>query len=241
MKSCITLIVVGLLLALALPGLAGDIACMPTGNPVAKGKVEFNYTHWDLWPAPHGPGPEEIGEVFVGVTDRLELDLATVHMRDGFPSGMGPGGPTGFTRNVTELNGYLRLIDESPKRPSLILGATNITGTHWLPSASTAPLGNDRISPFVVSSLNLHTPEHGAPSWGDPLVRAHAGWGAGYHEKRAFGGLQIVWTPKFGTAIQNYTGAPAYVAEYHPSCSWCVRFGTFYGRTFESVGFFPKF
>jgi len=206
------------------PAFAGDIVSMPTGNMVPAGKIELNYIHWNLKTPPNGPGDTEVGELFMGVTDRLELDVDTLHTKDGLPNGK---------KNVTEVNAYFKLIDETDTHPSLIVGATNIAAANFLPNS--ADINGDNVSPFVLGAYNVQVPQ-GPPTWSDPLIRLQAGYGTHAHEKQPFGGFQFLFTPKIGAAWFNYTGAPAYMGVYMPNSTWQVRGGWFRGAPFGSLG-----
>ena len=193
------------LVALCVPlAFAGDIIAMPTGNMVPAQTAQLHYIYWDTDPV----GPPgglvrnymNIVELHYGVTNRLELDGITV-----LPQGMD---------QVTELNAYYTLIPESPAHPSLTVGATNLTGSDWLPSSG-RPTGDDRISCFVVGAYNLWVPQ-GPPSLEHPLLRLHLGAGNNWHEDRLFGGLQMALSPQLGLGAFNYQGQPAYLASYMP-------------------------
>ena len=232
------LLVVGLLAVAIIPALAGDVVSMPTGNMVKPNNVEFNYIYWDLPDgAHHGPGLSHVGEAFVGVCDRLELDVDYVHMTDGFPLQLPP---VSFKKDVTEVNAYFRVFDETAEHPSLIIGATNLTAGTFLPSAD-RPLGDDRVSPFAIGAYNIHVPKAGPPTWSDPVVRLHLGYGTGYHDDQFFGGAQVLFTPQIGAAWFNYTGQNAVVGVYNFSSKIQARVGRFYQGTFASLGYDTKF
>ena len=231
------LLVVGLLAVAIIPALAGDIVSMPTGNMVKPHNVEFNYIYWNLRDAPNGPGLSHVGEVFVGVTDRLELDVDYVHMTGGFPNQLPP---VSFKKDVAELNAYYRVVDEAPTHPSLIIGATNLTANTFLPS-SERPTGDSRVSPFAIGAYNLLVPKAGPPTPFDPVVRLHLGYGTGYHEKQFFGGAQVLFTPQIGAAWFNYTGQNAVVGVYNLNNKFQARVGRFYHGNFASLGYATAF
>ncbi len=200
----------------AIPAFAGDIVDMPTGNMVAPNHAEINYIYWDL-DTPPGPAPDclNIFEGFVGVTDWAELDVIVADVEN--------------DDTYTKVNGYARLINEGPKQPSLIVGATNILGSEWP--------GNSNFSPFVLSAYNLLTPA-GPPKWNDPLVRAHLAYGWEAHGEKFFGGIQFLVTPQLGGAVFNYQDQPSYVAVYRPVKQWELRAGYKEGTPFYSLGAF---
>ncbi|MHB8993733.1 MAG: hypothetical protein ACYC63_00615 [Armatimonadota bacterium] len=213
MKKLVLLVALIAAVGLAVPAFAGDIVAMPTGNMMGARTVELNYINWRNF-SPAGDDAN-IFEAFVGVTDYLELDV--LHFD-----------PTGGGDSVTEANAYLRLIKESPKHPSLIIGATNILGSDWV-------MGSDEVSPFILGAYNISCPA-GRPSFNDPLVRMHLAWGDKFHGDRWFGGFQFLFTPRFGAAAFNYQGEPSYVGVYTVSKALELRAGWKSGTPFYSAG-----
>jgi hypothetical protein len=209
------LLLIAALIAVCTPlALAGDMVAMPTGDSVPAGQVSLNYIYWKQSspvPALHVREYTDIGELFVGVTDRLELDYLIA-------------APNHWSRvansqYVNEFNAYYTVIKETPKHPSLIVGATNLTGNDWLPSSgrpNPGTGGENRVSPFVVSAYNLLVPKHGPPSWQEPVVRLQMGWGTGFHEDQFFGGVESMIHPKWGFAILDYQVGPAYGIGWRP-------------------------
>ena len=209
------LLLILVLVAVSAPlALAGDMVAMPTGASEPAGDFTVNYIYWKQSspvPALHVREYTSIGEFFVGVTDRLELDYDYA-------------APNHWSRvanqaYVNELNAYYTVIKETPKRPSLIVGATNLTANDWLPdSGRPDPTtgGDNRVSPFIVSAYNVRVPQHGPPSWQDPLLRLQAGWGTGFSESQFFGGVEAMIHPKWGLAILDYQVGPAYGVGWRP-------------------------
>jgi hypothetical protein len=235
MRLYCVLVTLALLVASASLALAGDVVAMPTGNPLAPNTAEINYIYWDTEAinTPAGTVRDfiNIGEVFVGITDWLELDYLYV-------------APQGWDRvanqdHVDELNAYFTVVKERPGKPSLILGATNITGSAWLPSTQRPDpaYGDDRLSPFAVSACNVLMPE-GPPTWKDPLVRLHLGYGTRWHESRFFGAAQVLLDPKYGFGIFNYQGQPAYLAAYMPYPNLELHAGWDHGDPVYHLGYF---
>jgi hypothetical protein len=223
--------------------LAGDIVAMPTGNMMSANTISLGYIYWKTGAAPTPPSIGtvrdyiNVGELFWGVTDRLEIDGLMIQ-----PQGWGKVAPH---NDLTELNLYYAAIKESPKHPSLIVGATNLTSGDWLPSNG-RPLppnrdGDNRISPFVLSAYNVLTPKAGPPSWTSPLVRLHLGWGANWHDNAFFGGAQVMLNPKYGVAVLNYQEQPAYLAAYMPVPGWEVDAGWDKGWPLVHVAYSKKF
>lgn len=217
----------GLIVAvgLAVPVFAGDIVAMPTANMQPAHTAELNYIYWQADTVPPmtspygkslflgGPNHANIEEVFVGVTDWLEVDGLHFDI---------PGGD-----NFTEANVYVRLIPETAKHPSLVVGATNITGSNWVG-------GSDDVSPFIVGAYNINVPA-GCPTFNDPLVRLQMAWGDKFHDG-FFGGVQAMFTPRFGAAVFNYQGAPSYLGVYTVNKMLELRAGWKSGSPFYSAG-----
>lgn len=213
MKKFVVLVALIAAVGLAIPAFAGDIIAMPTGNMMPARTVELNYINWqNITPM---NADANIFEGFVGVTDWLELDVLHFDL-------------TGGGSGVTEANAYLRLIKESADHPSLIVGATNITGSDWI-------MGNDEVSPFVVGAYNISCPA-GRPTFNDPLVRMHLGWGDKFHGDQWFGGVQMLFTPRLGAAAFNYQGQPSYLGVYTVSKWLELRAGWKSGTPFYSAG-----
>lgn len=218
-----TTIVAALVVALAAPVFAGDIVGMPTGNTVQPREVELNAIWWNQ-PAKSGPGDYIlIGEVFFGVIDRLEVNVLYADVKD--------------VDSYTEVNVYGTLIKETADRPSLIVGATNVFGSDWLPGAARRYETHDDPSFFVVSSYNLAVPP-GPPTPQEPLVRLHAGWADGWYDSRFFAGLQFLVDPRLGGAVVNYKEKPGYMVTWKPLDRVELTFGGLHGTVFYRVGGF---
>lgn len=209
-------------LSVVVPVMAGDIVAMPTGNTVAPRHVELNYIRWDLENPVISPdqvgGPPryaDIYEGFLGVFDRLELDVLHVDLDR--------------VDTFTEVNAYLTLVKESADYPSVIVGATNILGSDWLD-------GRDEVSPFILGSYNANVPQ-GPPSLNDPLIRLHFGYGSDYHDG-IFGGMQGLLQPWLGFAVLNYQHQPSYMATLIPAKWVELTYGTKNGDPFYRAGLF---
>jgi hypothetical protein len=226
--------------------LAGDIVAMPTGNMMPANTLSLGYIYWKTAAAPTPPSIGKVrdyinvGELFYGVTNRLEIDGLLIQ-----PQGWGKVAPK---NDLTELNIYYAAIPEKYGKspyPSLIVGATNLTQSDWLPSRG-RPLpphvrGDNRISPFALTSYNVLMPVGGPPSWNKPLVRLHLGYGTGWHDNRFFGGAQVLVNPKYGAAVLNYQGYPAYLAHYSPRAGWDLDAGWDHGWPLGHVAYTKKF
>ncbi|MCX7598219.1 MAG: hypothetical protein N2512_05055 [Armatimonadetes bacterium] len=207
---CVAL--VGVLSLMLTGAWAKDIVSMPESTMMKPSEVELAYIYWDTDIPEHA----NVGELFIGLTDRIELDV--IHVDLSCP----------VNDSVTEANLYVKLLDEVPgKQPTLVVGATNITGADWLPSEEAGPPDGDRrISPFLVAGYTIRPPKLGPPSWNDPAVRLQLGVGANYHEDKPFGILQIAFTPHIVAAIQNYQGSPGYLVGFESGKGWGIHVGT---------------
>lgn len=223
------------LLAVSAPAvLAGDVIAMPTADTLGPGQFQINYIYWDTARLPIGPGVRDythIGELFVGVTDWLELDYLYVA-----PQRWDLVGNRSY---VHEVNAYITLMKETPDRPSLVVGATNLFGMDWLPSSQKGPPdGDTRISPFIVSAYNVVKPVMGANGWfSTPLVRVEAGWGSGWHEEQFFGAGIIALNPQWSVAMLDYQAQPAYLLGYKPAPGWDLHAGWDQGEPLFHVGY----
>lgn len=234
------LLVLTLLAISAHLALAGDIVAMPTGNMMPAKTLSLGYIYWNTeaisTPAGKVRDFMNVGEVFVGVTDRLELDYLVIQ-----PQGWGKVANDSV---LHELNLYYQAINERPgKHPSLVVGATNLTANNWLPSKGrpNPAVGDDRISPFALAAYTIRTPVAGPPTWVDPVMRLHLGWGSGWHDNIWFGAAQVMWTPEIGMAILNYQGQPAYLGAWMPLPGLEIHGGWDHGEALGHVAYSQPF
>jgi len=201
-----------LVLALAAPLFAGDIVTMPTGNMVGPKGVELNAIYLNQPPS-GSTGNNMVGEAFVGICKRLEVDVLYDNVKSG--------------DNYTEVNAYVPVILEKPGKPSLILGCTNVFGQDWI-------MGSNEASLFALSSFTVAAPE--VPTWARPMIRLHLGYGNKFHGDRLFGGVQFKFTPNWGAAILDYQAAPMYMATYCAGKALEASIGLKDGDTFYRLG-----
>jgi hypothetical protein len=217
-----TLMAVVVGLALAVPVFAGDIVSMPTANVVQPKDIELNAIYWMMPPA-GSAGNVTVGEAFLGLYDRFEVDVLYADIKD-FDS-------------FTEVNAYYTLCKEDVEKPGVVVGFTNILGSDWLGGKKfEGDPDNDKASFVIASAYNLAAPEKISPK--TPLIRAHLGWGNNYHENKLFGGIQFKVYPKFGGALLNYLGQPAYMLTWAPCKKYELTGGTIGGDTFYRAGAF---
>jgi len=232
MMCRMTVAVIVVLMCMGGVAWAGDIVAMPTGNMVPQGQYEAHYIYWDMdsIPTPGGTVREHLNvlEFFAGVTDDLEIDVLSL-----WPQGLD---------DIQEVNVYYRVLEETPLKPSLIVGATNVTGENWLPSTERpGPIGDTRVSPFVLGSYNIMVPQGGPPSLRNPLVRLHLGYGTNFHEDKPFGGMQILVHPALGAGIFNYQGQPVYLVACMPRPDIEIHLGWGQGDPLLHLGYHGSF
>ena len=219
-----------LVLSVVTGGWAKDIVSMPETDMMRPGQFELAYIYWDTDEA-HLPGGAtamehaNVVEFFMGLTDRLEVDVIHVNPQGHFDTDAGDPFDT-----KTEINLYYKLYDETEKWPRVVVGATNITGSDWLPSHdSNDPDGDRRVSPFVITSKVLRRPKHGPPNWDDPAVKLQLGYGVNYHGDHWFGILQVALTPNVVVAWQHYRDQPGWLVGWNDEHGWGVHIGALGG------------
>jgi len=217
-----TLMAVVVGLALAVPVFAGDIVSMSTANVVQPKDIELNAIYWMMPPA-GSTGNVTVGEAFLGVYDRFEVDVLYADIQD-FDS-------------FTEVNAFYTLCKEDVEKPGVVVGFTNVFGSDWLGGKKfNGDPDNDKASFVIASAYNLAAPAEISPK--TPLIRAHLGWGNNYHEDKLFGGIQFKVYPNFGGAVLNYLGQPAYMLTWAPDKKYELTGGTIGGDTFYRAGAF---
>lgn len=183
-----------LTLIVASAAVSGDIVTVPTANQLKARQVDVAYYYLGLdTPSPQ-PSYVQVQTVYVGLTDRVELDI---HRYD--PE-------KGLDKTATILNASVLLLAETPITPAVVIGGRNITGE----KTTNAPVDSDKRSWFISAAKNVTPMLPGGPKL--PLVRLHASigtedWtllGTDRHEG-AFGGVQALLTPEIG-AVALFDG-----------------------------------
>lgn len=187
------------LFAIALVMLAGcyavadDIVTMPTANQLKAGQVDVAAYYLKL-EMPLAAQPQHVNyeTVYVGITDRLELDA---HIAD-----------VDNDRTSTVLVGSYKLLGETKELPDLVVGCRNLTGT----ATTNNPAIHDRSEKrsYFVSAAKTFFANPAQP--GPPLVRAHLSLGTEdwtllgeVRHRGVFGGLQFLFKPELGAVIEN--------------------------------------
>lgn len=178
----VTLIALVLLTAAAC-SFAADIVTVPTANQLKQGQVDAAFYYIGLdWSAP--PENVKVQTVYLGLSDRLELDL---HRYDVDTAG-----------SSTIVNATMLLMPETLVTPDVVIGGRNIGATE----VGGDPR-SDKTSWFVAAAKTLNLPAQGPPKI--PIIRLHAGIGTKDYtllgEDRhggIFGGVQALLTPQIG-------------------------------------------
>jgi len=171
---------------------ADDIVTMPTANQLKKGEVDVAaYYLWLDFPSA-APQYVQYQTVYVGLTDRIELDAHRAAVDK--------------DRDSTVLVGSFKLLSESPTTPDLVVGCRNLGGTATTNNPALKGKSEDRS--YFLSAAKTFFFNPAAP--GPPLVRVHLSLGTEdwtllgeERHKGLFGGLQFLITPTVGAVIQN--------------------------------------
>ncbi len=214
-------------LALTAPLMAMDSLNMPTGNSQAAGNAEMNFILVTQDRKVDLGGNVKMDDMrysklFVGVTEKLNIDLVNVDIKD--------------AANHTIGNVYYTLAREKMERPSLLVGVTNITGENWLGGVEyNGNPDNDDPSPFAVGAKTIRKPA-GKPSLSDPMIRVHLGYGTKFHGDQFFGQIQVKVHPKFVAVAQEYKSMPTYIGTVQLADNLQISGGTMDGNAFYRIG-----
>ncbi len=184
--------VVVVLLCLCGGAFADDIVTMPTANQLKAGEVDVAAYYLSLdFPEPM-PQNVQYQTLYVGLTDRFELDL---HRAD-----------VDNDETSVVLVGSVKLLSEGLTTPDLVFGVRNFNGAATTLNPAVREKSKD--ASFFLSGAKTFFFNPMAP--GPPLVRAHLSLGTAdwtlFGEERhkgLFGGLQFLFTPWLGAVVQN--------------------------------------
>jgi len=171
---------------------ADDIVTMPTANQLKGGQVDLAAYYLGLQMPDGAPQHVSYQTLYVGLTDKFELDA---HLSD-----------VNKDSSSTVLVGSYKLLSENRVTPDLVFGCRNIAGVATTINPAVRENSQDRS--YYVSAAKTFFFNPAAP--GAPLVRVHlsagtADWtllGAERH-KGLFGGLQFLLRPDIGAIIEN--------------------------------------
>jgi hypothetical protein len=171
---------------------ADDIVTMPTANQLKAGEVDVALYYISLDFPSGAPQYVQYQTLYVGLTDRFELDFHRAAVDNDETS--------------VVLVGSAKLLSETPTTPDLVFGIRNIGGAATTKNPAVREKSKDRSLFLSAAKTFFFNPA--AP--GPPLVRAHLSLGTAdwtlFGEERhkgLFGGLQFLFTPWLGAVVQD--------------------------------------
>lgn len=172
---------------------ADDIVTMPTANQLKAGEVDIAAYYLGLDTPQGAPQFIQYQTLYVGLTDRIELDFHRANVDT--------------DRASTVAVGSFKLLSESQTMPDLVVGCRNLGGT----STTNGPAKDkSKDRSYFLSAAKTFFFNPLAP--GPPLVRLHLSLGTAdwtlFNEKRhegLFGGLQFLLRPDVG-AVGEFDG-----------------------------------
>lgn len=210
---------------------ADDIVTMPTANQLKAREVDVAAYYLDLHLPSGAPQFVHYQTLYVGLTDRVELDFHRAEVnRDAVSV-------------VTVAT--LKLVSEGPATPDVVLGVRNVTGEATTNDPAVRSKSRRR-SVFATAAKTVFLREG---VQGPPLVRVHAGLGTEdwtlLNEKRhegLFGGLQFLFHPVVGAVVQHDgRGWITGVTIMPPRTGLTVKGGTFGDHSWYGVAFRKQF
>jgi hypothetical protein len=186
------------LIAWSVPALAGDIVTMPTANQMGPGEVDVAQYYISFDYPPGLPGHAYFTTMYVGVTDRIEVDVWYIDANKGF-------------RNITVLNATGLLLSERKGDCADVVIGVRDAGNDL--DKMFVGAGFDR-GLFVAAAKTLNPPAGPPSSANTPIWRLHLGVGdelglaTDLHRMNkggVFGGVQALVTPEIG-AIALWDG-----------------------------------
>lgn len=173
---------------------ADDIVTMPTANQLKAGEVDAAAYYLGLDLPDGAPQFVQYQTIYVGITDRFEIDAHRAMVDKDETS--------------TVLVGSFKLLSETATLPDMVIGCRNLGSE----PATKNPALRDKSanSSYFISTAKTFFFNPKAP--GAPLVRAHLSIGTPdwtlLGDKRhdgVFGGLQFLLRPDLG-AVSEYDG-----------------------------------
>lgn len=169
---------------------ADDIVTMPTANQLKAGQVDAAAYYLGLDLPAGAPQFVQYQTVYVGLTDKFELDAHHANVDK--------------DKESTVLVGSYKLLSETATMPDLVFGCRNLTGV----ATTNGPMHNkseDRS--YFLSGAKTFFQNPAAP--GPPLMRVHLSLGTPDYtllgDKRhdgIFGGLQLLFKPELGGVVE---------------------------------------
>lgn len=194
MKS---IVVLCLVLVSVTAAFSADIVTVPTANQLKAGEADIAYYYLRLDnDDPVVPANVHIQTVYVGLTDRIELDI---HRYDPEKD---------LDKTATIYNASVLLMEETAEMPAVVVGVRNIGETE---TTNNTAVDSGKRSWYLSAAKNITPMLPGGPQL--PLIRVHASIGTKDYtllgEDRhggLFGGVQALLTPEIG-AVALYDGA----------------------------------
>ncbi|MCX6360927.1 MAG: hypothetical protein NT029_14035 [Armatimonadetes bacterium] len=171
--------------------LADDIVTMPTANQLKAREFDAAVYYISLSMPAGAPQYVQYQTLYLGLTDRLELDLHRAAVDND-------------AKSVVVVGQY-KLLSEGPDTPDLVVGVRNLTGV----ATTNSPLRSySRERSVYLATAKTWFVRKGVQ--GPPLIRLHTGIGSRdytlMNEPRhegAFGGIQCLFTPTVGAVVQH--------------------------------------
>ena len=206
---------------------AADIVTVPTANQLKAGEVDVAH-YWIGTDLPTGaPTQINFNTLYVGLTDRVEIDAHQVKMIGGalsFPS-------------TTIWNATILVLKEDKRNPNVVIGGRNLEG-------ASGPAGV-KASWFISAAKTVLAPVGAPPSFSNPVLRLHLSVGTEdwtlFGEKRhdgIFGGVQAMVSPQFGlVALHDSQDLITGITYTHtPKCP-TIKAGTYGDHTWAGINY----
>jgi len=199
---------------------ADDIVTMPTANQLKAGELDAAVYYIDVDAPSPQPQYVQYQTLYLGLTDRFELDFHRAAVDNNETS--------------VVIVGSVKLLSEGLSTPDLVFGVRNIGQTPTI----VGPPGSDireksKDASVFLSAAKTFFFNPMAP--GPPLVRVHLSLGSAdwtlFGEERhkgLFGGLQFLFAPWIGAVVQN-DGADTItgITIMPPKTGFTLKGGTF--------------
>ncbi len=170
---------------------ADDVVTMPTANQLKAGEIDVAAYYLKLDMPTGAPQHVNYQTVYVGITDRLELDAHIANVD--------------VDRDSTVLVGQFKVLSETQKLPDLVVGCRNLTGQPTTNLKALHDRSKDRS--YYVSAAKTFFANPDQP--GPPLVRLHVSLGtsdwtllAQERHNGLFGGMQFLFRPEVGCVLE---------------------------------------
>ena len=203
---------------------ADDIVSMPTANQLKAGQVDVAAYYFWLKNPSAGPQYDQLQTVYLGLTDRIELDAHRSAVD--YPA----------DETSVVLVGSFKVLSESATKPDLVFGCKNLGGvatTEDDPRTAVDERDKSKDRSYFLSGAKTLFLKPGL--MGPPLVRVHLSIGTAdwtmmnqARHKGVFGGLQFLFMPQLGAVIQHDgTDLITGITFMPPNTGLTIKGGTF--------------